>query len=112
MALGFPQLIADALLLAQENGGSSTGSGLSSLIFIGLIFVAFYFFLIRPQRKRAESVRSFQQSLEVGDEIRTAGGIIGVVTSISDTQVMVDVGGVTMTFVRGAIAGPAGDDQA
>ena len=105
------QLLAGnpAWILAQEADPETVNPllGWLPLILIGL---ALYFLAIRPQRKRAEAVRTFQKSLEIGDEIRTAGGIIGVVTSISDSQVMVDVGGMTLTFVRGAIAGPAGDD--
>lgn len=113
MAFGLPNLISTGTwLLAQTEGEPTGGSGLSSLIFFGLIFVAFYFFLIRPQRKRQESVRTFQSSLDIGDEVRTAGGIIGVISGLNDKEVMLDVGGVTLKLVRGAIAGPAGSEDA
>lgn len=97
-------------LLAASEEDPTVNPLLGWLPFI-LIGLALYFLAIRPQRKRAETVRTFQQGLEIGDEVRTAGGIIGVVTSISDREVMVDVGGVTLKFVRGAIAGPAGSDE-
>lgn len=105
------QLLAgnDAWILATEASDETVNPllGWLPLILIGL---ALYFLAIRPQRKRAEAVRTFQKALEIGDEVRTAGGIIGVVTGISDSQVMLDIGGLTVTFVRGAIAGPVGDD--
>ena len=112
MAFGLPQLIADAAwLLAQADGESDVNPLLGWLPFV-LIAAAFYFFAIRPQRKRGEALRSFQDSIEIGDEVRTAGGIIGVVNSISDKEVMLDVGGVTIKFVRGAIQGHAGSESA
>ena len=112
MAFGLPQLIADAAwLLAQSEGDGGTGSLIGGLLPFVLIFVAFYFFLIRPQRKRSEAVRTFQTNLEIGDEVRTAGGIIGVVSGISENEVMLDVGGVTLKLVRGAIAGAVGSED-
>lgn len=112
MAFGLPQLIADtAWLLAQAEGESDVNPLLGWLPFI-LIAAAFYFFAIRPQRKRGEAVRTFQGGLEIGDEVRTAGGIIGVVSSLSDKEVTLDVGGVTLRFVRGAILGHAGSEDA
>lgn len=112
MAIGHPQLIADAVwLLAQADSDPEVNPLLGWLPFI-LIAAAFYYFAIRPQRKRNEAVRTFQGGLEIGDEVRTAGGIVGVVSSISDKEVMLDVGGVTIKFVRGAIAGPAGSEDA
>lgn len=109
-SLALTQLTAASgwLLAAEESDPVNPLLGWAPFLLIGL---ALYFFAIRPQRKRAESVRGFQESLAVGDEIRTAGGIIGVVNSLSDTEVMVDVGGVTMKFIRGAIAGPAGGED-
>lgn len=112
MPFGLPQLIANtAWLLAQADGETDVNPLLGWLPFI-LIAAAFYFFAIRPQRRRAEGVRSFQSALEIGDEVRTAGGIIGVVSGISEHEVMLDVGGVTLKFVRGAIQGHAGSEQA
>ncbi|NND02134.1 MAG: preprotein translocase subunit YajC [Acidimicrobiia bacterium] len=111
MAFGLPQLMADvAWLLAQAEGETDVNPLLSWLPII-LIIAAFYFFAIRPQRKRSENVRTFQSGLEIGDEVRTAGGIIGVVSGMSDNEVMLDVGGVTLRFVRGAILGSAGSED-
>ncbi|KAB2861326.1 MAG: preprotein translocase subunit YajC, partial [Exiguobacterium chiriqhucha] len=52
-----------------------------------LIFVVFYFLLIRPQTKRQKEVQSMQNALERGDNVVTIGGLHGVVHQIEDTQV-------------------------
>ena len=55
------------------------------------IFVAFYFFLIRPQQKRAKETRSMLSALQVGDEIIIAGGIAGKVKKLSDNYLDLEV---------------------
>ena len=55
------------------------------------IFVAFYFFLIRPQQKRAKETRSMLAALQVGDEIIIAGGIAGKVTKLSDNYLDLEI---------------------
>ena len=95
-------------VLAQASD-DSVNPILSWLPFI-LIGAALYFLAIRPQKKRARTLRQFQDSLSVGDEVRTAGGIIGVVSSISEREVMVDVGGITLKLTRGAIAAYVGGE--
>jgi len=72
-----------------------------------LLGVAFYMLAIRPQRRRTQALREFQANLTVGDEVNTVGGIIGVISSLSEHEAMVDVGGVQLKFARGAIAAPA-----
>lgn len=58
-----------------------------------LIFVAFYFILIRPQKKKEKQVQAMRNNLEVGDEIVTSGGIIGIVVSIKEDTVVLETGG-------------------
>ena len=55
------------------------------------IFVAFYFFLIRPQQKRAKETRAMLSALQVGDEIVIAGGIAGRVTKLSDNYLDLEI---------------------
>ncbi|MGB2302544.1 MAG: preprotein translocase subunit YajC, partial [Candidatus Puniceispirillaceae bacterium] len=62
---------------AQSAGG---GGGLGSLLPFALIFIVFYFFLIRPQQKRAKEHRQMVESVSKGDKIVTSGGITGTVT--------------------------------
>ncbi len=57
-----------------------------------LIFVVFYFFLIRPQRKREKEIQKMRSNIEVGDEIVTSGGIIGRVVSIREDTVVIETG--------------------
>ena len=59
-----------------------SGSGFSQFIPLILIFVIFYFFLIRPQQKRAKDHKSMVAALKRGDEVVTSGGIVGKVERI------------------------------
>ncbi|MEG2596945.1 MAG: preprotein translocase subunit YajC [Oscillospiraceae bacterium] len=58
-----------------------------------LIFVVMYFLLIRPQKKKEKQVQAMRNSIEVGDEVVTAGGIIGLVVSIREDTVVIETGG-------------------
>jgi preprotein translocase subunit YajC len=60
------------------------GQGIAQFIPLILIFVIFYFFLIRPQQKRAKDHLAMVASLKRGDEIITAGGIIGIVERVME----------------------------
>ncbi len=97
-------------VLAQAASEESGANPLVSLLPFILIGAVFYFLAIRPQKRRSESLRQFQGELAVGDEVRTAGGIIGVVSSLSESEAMIDVGGVKLKLARGAIAARVGDD--
>ena len=55
------------------------------------IFVAFYFFLIRPQQKRAKETRAMLSALQAGDEIIIAGGIAGKVTKLTDNYIDLEI---------------------
>ena len=61
-----------------------SGSGIGQFIPLILIFVIFYFFLIRPQQKRVKEHRAMVQGLKRGDEVITSGGIIGVVDKVGE----------------------------
>ena len=67
---------------AQAAGAGGAGEILTSLIPLILIFVIFYFLLIRPQQKRAREHRTMVESLKRGDQVVTGGGIIGKVTRV------------------------------
>ena len=60
------------------------GQGLAQFIPLILIFVIFYFFLIRPQQKRVKEHKGMVESLKRGDEIITSGGIIGTVDRVME----------------------------
>ena len=87
-------------------GGSGAGlQGLSSLIMIGGLLVVFYFFMIRPQKKQEKKDAEMRDSLQVGDEVTTIGGIIGKVVSIKgETFVLETTKDKTkIRFLKGAI---------
>ena len=73
---------------AQSAGG---GGDLTSLLPFVLIFVVFYFFLIRPQQKRAKEHREMVSQLRRGDKVITSGGLVGTVTKSVDGQETVEV---------------------
>ena len=70
-----------------------SGQGNSTIYTLILIFVIFYFFLIRPQQKRVKDHKSMVESLKRGDEVITSGGIIGVVERVmEDDRIEVIIG--------------------
>jgi preprotein translocase subunit YajC len=80
-----PQVL---ILLGDPQGG---GSGFESLIFLALIFVIFYFFIIRPQSKKQKEIQHKVSEMKKGDKVVTSGGAIGIVASIEDDTVMLEV---------------------
>ncbi len=106
-------LVAQAgFMLAQEaETDNPTGSLVSMLLVFALIGGFFYFVMIRPQRRRMREMDKLRDSIVVGDEIRTVGGIYAVVKSVDDDDMVVDIGGGTsMRISRRAIARRLGGD--
>ena len=69
------------------------GQGIAQFIPLILIFVIFYFFLIRPQQKRVKDHKAMVESLKRGDEIITSGGIIGTIDRVmEDDRIEVIIG--------------------
>ena len=82
----------------------SSGSGAPLLISLLLMVAIFYFLLIRPQQRRARAQRELTESLDVGDEVITVGGIFGTITGLDDEGVTVEVApGTRIRFLRSAI---------
>jgi preprotein translocase subunit YajC len=74
------------------------------LIVFGLIFVIFYFMIIRPQQKRQKERQKMLDALEKGDKILTAGGIYGTVVGIEDKTVLVQIAdNVKVKVERGSV---------
>jgi len=63
-----------------------SGSGIGQFIPLILIFVIFYFFLIRPQQKKVKEHKKMVESLKKGDKVITTGGIVGRVDRIIDNE--------------------------
>ena len=92
------------LLLESSNSGNGGGMW-GTIIMIGLLFVFLYFFMIRPQKKQERKDAEMRDSLAVGDEVTTIGGIIGKVISIKgETFVLETTREKTqIRFLKGAI---------
>jgi len=89
---------------AEGEGGG--GFDWTIIIFLVLIFAMFYFLMIRPQRKRAKEQRELMEGLQKGDRVITAGGVYGVIESLSEDSVVIKIeSGATMRVARGSIAG-------
>ena len=84
--------------------GSPEDAGWMNLVFLGLIFAVFYFFIIRPQSKRQKEIQEKVSNLEKGDKIVTTGGIIAQVTTIDEDSVLAEIdSGVKVRFQKNAI---------
>jgi preprotein translocase subunit YajC len=77
-------------LVAAENS-SSGGAAIFQLLFFGLIFVAMYFLLIRPQRRRTREAQELNRALSIGDEVQTASGLVGFVSGFDKDDQAGDV---------------------
>ncbi|MBB6674268.1 preprotein translocase subunit YajC [Cohnella nanjingensis] len=87
--------------LAESGGGSNL---LVTLLPFVLMFVIFYFLLIRPQQKKSKDRNSMLRALKKGDKVTTIGGLHGSIDQITDDTIVLKVNDVTkLTFERSAI---------
>ena len=77
---------------AQATGGAGAGdAGMLSFLPIILMFVVLYIFMIRPQMKRAKETKSMIEALQKGDEVVTAGGIVGRISKMGEQYVSLEI---------------------
>jgi len=89
---------------AAAAGGGDMQSSLMSMLPLVLMFVVLYFVMIRPQMKRQKEHRTMIEALAKGDEIATAGGMLGKVTRLGDVYLGVEIaGGVEVQLQRSAV---------
>lgn len=86
---------------AQSSIGG-TGGSLISFLPIILMFVVLYFLMIRPQMKRQKEQKAMIDALGKGDEVITAGGILGKITKVSDAYVTIEVADGTEVVIQRA----------
>ena len=85
---------AEGNAASASNPPAAAGGGFMQLIIsLGIMFVLLYFMAIRPQKKREQEAKEMQNSLQVGDEVITSGGIVGMVFRIGDDTVVIETGG-------------------
>jgi preprotein translocase subunit YajC len=75
---------------AQAPAGAA-GGGMESILLIVAMFAVLYFLMIRPQMKRAKEHRAMVDALQKGDEVVTAGGVLGRITKVGDTHIGLEV---------------------
>ena len=90
---------------AWAQGGGEEPSIFMALLPFLILFVVFYFLLVRPQLKRAKEHRQLVSALAKGDEVTTMGGIVGLITEVDDGYVRVEIAdNVTVRLQRDAIS--------
>ncbi len=90
----------------NPQGGQGQGGGLLGFLPLILIFVIFYFLLIRPQQKRAKEQKSMLDNLKKGDKIITSGGVYGVIEEVKQQTVIVKIAeNVRVKFGKAYVAG-------
>ncbi|RZI75833.1 MAG: preprotein translocase subunit YajC [Variovorax sp.] len=95
---------AFAQAAAPAAGGGDMLSSLSSMLPLVLMFVVLYFVMIRPQMKRQKEARAMIEALAKGDEVATAGGVLGKITSLGDTYLGLEIAnGVEIKIQRSAV---------
>lgn len=73
---------------AAQQGG--TGGLFMPIIMFGIMFLAMYFFIIRPQKKKEKAEKQMRENLQIGDEIITIGGIYGRVISLKEDSIVIE----------------------
>ncbi len=95
--------------LLTASGAAGEGTIMESIISFApilLVIVVFYFMLIRPQQKKDKEDRAMRENLEIGDEIVTMGGIVGLVVSIKEDTVVIETGSdrSKIRIIKGAVS--------
>ena len=125
MNLMMKLLLADTTVAASASGTGAAGRAgvmgyLTTFLPLILIVVLMYFMLIRPQKKKQKEEKQMRESLRVGDELTTIGGVCGRVVSIKDDTITIETGAdrTKMQFKKWAIQSvdtkhdaPADDDD-
>jgi preprotein translocase subunit YajC len=98
-------IISSAYAQAAPTGGDP--GGFIGFLPIILMFVLLYFLMIRPQMKRAKEAKAMIEALQKGDEVVTAGGVVGRITKMGDQYVTVEIAPNTEIVVqRSAVQAP------
>jgi preprotein translocase subunit YajC len=91
---------------APAEGGDTTTSTIYLIGFMVVLFGIFYFFIIRPQRKRQQEHQAILSDLKPGDRVITIGGIYGRIESLREDSVLLKVeSGATIRVIKNGIAG-------
>ncbi len=100
-----------SFLDAAQQGQS--GSILPTIIMIVGVIAIFYFLILRPQKKQDKQIAQMRDSIKVGDEIVTIGGIIGTVLIIKDDKMMIETGNdkTKLTILRSSVKNVIAEEE-
>lgn len=99
------KLLSGLALLQTPATGNPTGSMISTIATFGLVFVIFYFLIIRPQNKKQKDAKRMIEAVKKGDKVITSGGVHATVYTVKEKTVILKVDENTkMEFSKGAIA--------
>lgn len=101
---------------ADAVAGAGGPQGLMSFLPLILIFVVFYFLLIRPQQKKAKEHQEFITNLKKGDEVLTSGGLQGKITGLTDRVATLEIAEnvrvkIARSYILGSVAGMEGGEK-
>lgn len=97
---------------AQATGAAAASSTMSMVVQLVLIFLVFYFILIRPQQKKIREHETMLNAIKKGDKIITGGGVLGVVEKANDETLEVRIAnGIVVTVYRATVRQMADDDN-
>ena len=93
------------LFLTDAAAGNAGAQGVATIFMLVAMVAIFYFFMYRPQKKQEKEANDMRNSLKVGDEITTIGGIIGKVVSIKEETCMIETGrdGTKIRILKNAV---------
>jgi preprotein translocase subunit YajC len=98
--------------MGNQAAGGGQG-GIMAFLPLILLFVVFYFLLIRPQQKRAKQHKTFMENLKKGDTVVTSGGLYGKITGITDEAVTIEIAEkVRVKVLKNAVVDYAKGEQA
>jgi preprotein translocase subunit YajC len=102
-----------AFILLQAKSAAGQSNALITFLPLILVFVVFYFFMIRPQMKKQKEMTNYRSSLKKGDKVITTGGIYGRINEVRDNYVMMDAGSdVKLKVDKNALLkDPSADEQ-
>jgi len=99
-------------IIAQSTDAAGSGNPLGFILPLVVLGGLFYVFLVLPQRRRMKKLQQLRDSISVGDEVRTVGGIYGRVRGENEDSFVLDVGGgTTLRVAKRAIAARLGDEE-
>jgi preprotein translocase subunit YajC len=88
------------MFISNAYAAATPGTDIMSFAPMLIIFVLFYFMLIRPQMKQAKETKAIIAALAIGDEVATTGGVIGKITKVSDNFISIEISANTVVTVQ------------